>query len=318
MKRRSKSRRRTRGLASVVLWLNIGAFFLLGGWYVLQPPERKTEVARLVQNAFARDKQVSPLDVVWDVWQLYYASGNSVSVEVAGERTFILGGMPRTTSFPHGTVRLLVNRGYIVGFSETLQTPVWAAYRIEDLDRVRPAPPRPDRFEVDRRTLARVTPDMYSNTQYDRGHLAPNLAIATRFGEEAQRETFLMSNIVPQRHELNAGLWRELESRIATSYPARYHEVWVVCGPVFGNRPQRLPRGVAIPESFYMIIVDETEGRLRTLAYLFPQAIPSGARVADYGTSIDQIELLTGLDFFSELEDTAEDALEAMKTGRPW
>lgn len=318
MKRRSKSRRSTRGLASVVLWLNIGAFLLLGGWYAVQSPERKTEVSRLVQNAFARDKQVSPLDVVWDLWQLYYASGNSVSVEVAGERTFILGGAPRPTSFPHGTVRLLVNRGYVVGFSETLQTPVWAAYRIEDLERMRAAPPRPDRFEVDRRTLARVTPDMYSNTQYDRGHLAPNLAIATRFGAEAQRETFLMSNVVPQRHELNAGLWRELESRIATSYPARYREIWAVCGPVFGNRPQRLPRGVAIPESFYMIIVDETEGRLRTLAYLFPQSTPAGAPVADYGTTIDQIELLTGLDFFPELEDTAENVLEAMKTGRPW
>ena len=120
-----------------------------------------------------------------------------------------------------GPARVLANTGYVVGYSDELGNPLWAAYRVRDAE-PRPAPPRPDEFAVDMRTVARIDPDTYSRSGYDRGHLAPNFVIATRYGTQAQRETFLMSNIVPQKHALNAGLWKELEQRIATSYPGRF------------------------------------------------------------------------------------------------
>jgi hypothetical protein len=60
----------------------------------------------------------------------------------------------------------------------------------------------PTDFVVDRRLSAPVKPEDYVRTGFDRGHLAPNLAIGRWFGAEAQRETFLMSNVVPQAPEL--------------------------------------------------------------------------------------------------------------------
>ena len=127
-----------------------------------------------------------------------------------------------------------------------------------------------------------------------------------------------MSNICPQRHALNAGPWKQLEQKIATNYAGRFGEVWVLAGPVFGANPERLHRRVAIPEAFYMIIVDESDGRVRAEAFLFPQETPASAPLESYVTSIYEIEKRTGLDFLSELPDAAENALEARKVDRVW
>lgn len=217
-------------------------------------------------------------------------------------------------------VRLLANRAYLVGYSDTLGNPLWAAYRVGDVNPL-PAPAeRPERFEIDARTIARVPPDSYSGTGYDRGHLAPNYAIATRYGEEAQRETFLMSNVMPQRHGLNAGLWKRLEMEIATSWPARFGEVWVVTGPVFAARPAQLggKNGPAVPEACYMIVVDESAERVRALAFVLPQTPPAGASVEDFLTTVDEVERRTGLDFFADLPAAAQTQLEATRAAHVW
>ena len=126
-----------------------------------------------------------------------------------------------------------------------------------------------------------------------------------------------MSNITPQKHGLNAGLWRSLEEKIATSYPGRFEEVWVLAGPVFGPNPAKLKQRVAVPEAFYMIIVDESDGRVRTQAFLCPQE-PGRAELNRYLVTIDEIERRTGLDFLPALPDDAETALEARLPARAW
>lgn len=306
------------GVARVVVALNLAVALLLGGWYLFQPESRQVEVRRLVENAFAHDKHVSAFDIAWDVWQLYY-SDSATGKLAPGDKSIVYGGLPRVVNEEvDGGVRVLKNRGYIVGYSDTLRNPRWAAYRVQDLSRLPVPPARPEKFEVDRRTAARVTSDVYSGSGYDRGHMAPNYAIATRYGTAAQRETFLMSNITPQRHTLNAGLWKELETKIATSYPARYGEVWVLVGPVFGAKPPQLRGGVAVPEAFFMIVIDENEGRLRTLAFLVPQDAPADADPGRYLTTIAEIQRRTGLDFLSEIEDEAERQIEAQRASRVW
>lgn len=301
--------RRTKAfvIANIVLW------GVIGGWYLFQPVARQQEVARLVGNALDGRKEITAFDVAWDLWQLY-ASQDYVAAVAAGDKTHVYGGAPRVGG---GTVRLLANTGYVTGYSDELGDPLWAAYRVRDIE-PREAPPRPSQFVVDTRTVARIDPEIYTRSGYDRGHLAPNFVIATRYGPQAQEETFRMSNIIPQKHALNAGLWKQLEQRVAKSYPGRFGEVWVLAGPVFGERPEKLRRRVAVPEACYMIIVDESEGRVRAAAFLFPQDTPAEAPLDHYLTNIDEIERRTGLDFLSELPDPAETALEARRLERVW
>lgn len=314
MARRSsipRSLRRTKAflVANLVLWAAIG------GWYLFQPTPRQQEILHLVGNLFDKQKQITAFDVAWDLWQLY-AGDAFVRAPLPGDRTHLYGGLPQPVNFSGGDIRVLTNTSYVVGYSDPLGNPVWAAYRLKDVT-LMSAPPRPDSFTMDRRTVARIEPSDYARSDYDRGHLAPNYGIATRYGKQGQEETFRMSNITPQKHGLNAGLWRSLEEKIATSYPGRFEEVWVLAGPVFGPNPAKLKQRVAVPEAFYMIIVDESDGRVRTQAFLFPQE-QSRAELNRYLVTIDEIERRTGLDFLPALPDDAETALEARLPARAW
>jgi endonuclease G len=297
------------------LVLNIILWGVLGGWYLFQPVSRQQEVAALIGNALDGRKQITAFEVAWDLWQIYSAK-DFVAGVAPGDATHSYAGVPQPI-LGRPPLRVLANTGYVVGYSDELGNPLWAAYRVRDAEPRDPAS-RPDEFVVDMRTVARIDPDVYTRSGYDRGHLAPNFVMATHFGSQAQRETFLMSNIIPQKHGLNAGLWKQLEQRIAKNYPGRFGEVWVLTGPVFGARPEKLRRRVAVPEACYMIIVDESEGRVRALAFLFPQNPPEKASLADYLTNIDEIERRTGLDFLTELADSAESALEARAVERVW
>ena len=149
-------------------------------------------------------------------------------------RGYTYAGLPKGAEY-----KLLMNKGYIVGYSERHKDPVWAAYRLFRTD----SPyqfRRPSRFAIDERTAARVSHNDYTNSGYDRGHMAPNSAIMSRYGREAQIETFLMSNVCPQQPNLNRGMWEELESREANDYADRFGQVWVIDGPIFDANPRRL------------------------------------------------------------------------------
>ena len=101
--------------------------------------------------------------------------------------------------------------------------------------------------------------EAYTSTGYDRGHMAPSYAIGTRYGHEAQRETFLMSNIVPQSPDLNRIWWRVLEEKEANDFAVRLERVWVVTGPVFAGEVKKLPSGVDVPTAFFLLRMEMEE-----------------------------------------------------------
>ncbi len=80
---------------------------------------------------------------------------------------------------------IIENTGFTVGYSELHKNPVWVSYRLFKVDDP-VSGKRPSKFKVDERTEACVRHDDYTHSGYDRGHIAPNYAIATRFGREAQ------------------------------------------------------------------------------------------------------------------------------------
>ncbi len=291
---------------------------LTGGWYLFQPGERKHEVQILVSNYSQQHKRIKITEVLWDIWTLYF-SRSFVPTHVQGGQETIFGGEPQRAAFPH-EVRTLYNSAYTVGYCDTLANPAWVGYRVFDVPASRRPPKRPETFFVDPRTAARVEPGDYVASGYDRGHMAPNFAIGTRFGAPAQEETFKMSNVCPQRHHLNAGLWKDLELKIATNYTGRFGQVWVMDGPIFGplDRLQRLHNRVPIPQAFYMIIVQQHEGGVRAEAFIMDQELPEHGTLAPYLVSIREIERRTGLNFFPKLEKSAQDQLETPTSSSVW
>lgn len=225
------------------------------------------------------------------------------------------GGLPVDVGYP-GDLRILENTGFVVGYCEVRNNPAWVSYRVFRADRLQ-ADTRPSRFLEDSRTQSRIDHDGYTHSGFDRGHMAPNFAIATRYGREAQLETFLMSNIVPQDPDLNQGPWRVLEEMIS-GYAQRYDEVWVVTGPLYDHSATFIGPKIEVPDAFFKIVVDETGAGVRILAFSFPQDVRRKDDPRRFLTTVDAIEALSGFDFFSELPDEIEDRLEAMRASRPW
>jgi endonuclease G len=283
----------------------------VGVW--LTPPSRRQEVRYLLYQYQHGDEPITTGELLSDVWELFDA--NVVKTDYRGKDAMVYGGDPKTRSSQ--TLRILTNNAYRVGYDEIMRNPAWVAYKLRRVVKDAPMGERPESFETDLRTIAQVASSDYTGSGYDRGHMAPNWGIAHCYGLDAQRQTFLMSNIVPQRHRLNDGLWKQLEQREATSYVARFHEVWVLCGPVYHAEHQVIGNGTAIPAGFFKIIVDEMEDGVRALAFRFNQEGDAEDLEAAL-TTIDDIEEATSLDFFPELEDNVQKALESTKARSIW
>ena len=124
--------------------------------------------------------------------------------ETTGELR-IYGGLPNASNYGHPVV-VLTNAAYLTGYCEARRNPAWVAFSVGSIS-IGSTAKRPSRFTTDTRTRS-ATHDDYTGSGFDRGHMAPNYAIGTRYGHGAQRETFLMSNISPQAPDLNRSWWR--------------------------------------------------------------------------------------------------------------
>ncbi|MFM1875640.1 MAG: hypothetical protein RL266_1377 [Bacteroidota bacterium] len=151
---------------------------------------------------------------------------------------------------------------------------------------------------------------------YDRGHLAPSADF--RWSQKALSESYFYSNMSPQKAEFNRERWAELESWVRT-YAIDFQEpVFVVTGPVLKDGLATIGENkVSVPAQYYKIVLDLTGDEHKAIAFLMPNdhcAYP----VSGYVTSVDEIEILTGLDFFSTLDDAEESKLEAMNSIDGW
>ncbi|NCB37681.1 MAG: DNA/RNA non-specific endonuclease [Erysipelotrichia bacterium] len=244
-----------------------------------------------------------------------FPADEALNAATRSTNNIVFGGPPVTASSTK--LIMLKNIAYYCGYSDDRRNPLWVAYRL-DATHSGEKLKRPKGFKMDIRTLSRIEPDVYSKSGYDRGHMAPNSAIATRYGRDAQLETFLMSNIVPQSPELNRKVWQRLE-KLEDEYASRYDTIWVITGPVFDEHIQQIDKHVEIPDAFYKIIFDEEKGNLRPpMAFLIHQTVTGKEYLDHFLTSIDEIEKLTGLDFIAPLNDEVENRLEAITPNRLW
>ena len=315
-KRKRKEKKKQRSFLKTKLLLLFFLVCVLFGiyCYASQPLPQWNELKRICSAYISHGSAINLMDATQDIYQLYSSSAPSSSYS-PDPSSPVFGGNPTRTD--GSALRLLINTAYCVGYDEQMRLPAWAAYRLND---VPPSalPARPTLFQPDTRTARPVLSEDYTGSGFDRGHLAPNFAIARCYGEEAQRETFLLSNVVPQHHAFNAGLWKSLELREALNYVGRFQEIWVLTGPVFGQEIHCIPSGLAIPEQLFKIIIDMQNGRIRVVALLMPQDSQDDKHLDKYLCSIDEIEEKTRLDFFPDLTWEEQNALEATPAPYIW
>lgn len=227
--------------------------------------------------------------------------------------TMVFAGIP---SSKEHFVRIFRNDAYMVGYSDCKSNPLWVVYQLTSPKSNAPHLKRPDHFKSDWRNFGFITSDDYTHSGYDRGHMAPNHAIALLYGKEAQRQTFLMTNITPQKPLLNQKIWQSLEEMELYQFTANAKALWVFTGPLFDEKRTYLNHtsSIEIPDAFYKIYIKVLHNeKIETLSFLIPQTTKSQEKLEKYIVSIDEIEKQSGFDFLRELEHQLEESLEATK-----
>ena len=217
---------------------------------------------------------------------------------------------------PASTTGAIVKHTYFtLSYSENDEQAEWVAYALKKTDLSKNEFERPY-FEIDNKVKT-TSADWrnYKNSGYDRGHLCP--AGDRKMSFQAYKETFLTSNISPQDREFNAGIWNRLEQK-ARYWAQKYDGVYIVTGGVLkGNMKTIGDENVSVPNEFYKIVVDVTEGNYKAVAFLIPNK-PSDKSFYEYVVSIDYIEDKTGIDFFPNLKDSIENKMENTIDLKAW
>jgi endonuclease G len=147
----------------------------------------------------------------------------------------------------------------------------------------------------------------------DRGHQAP---LASFDGSPSWRETNYLSNITPQKSDLNEGPWGQLEAKVR-KLVNRFGEIHVMTGPLYERTMPRLPNADeehSVPSGYWKIIIFEDGSHaIHAAAFIFNQETQKNAKVIDHLVTIDEIESRSHLDFLWELSDAQEDMIEADK-----
>jgi endonuclease G len=132
-----------------------------------------------------------------------------------------------------------------------------------------------------------------------------------KWNAKAMQASFLMSNVSPQKHSFNAGIWEKLESRFR-GWAKREGSLYIVTGPLLKEKPNSTIgiNQVWVPNSFYKVALTYKKNRWHAAAFIIDQQA-SGKNLEPYFLTIDEVERQTGLDFFPTIPDELEEQLES-------
>jgi endonuclease G, mitochondrial len=178
--------------------------------------------------------------------------------------------------------------------------------------------PRQNDFRADTTLPAgwyQVQATDYSGSGFDRGHMCPSADRTITV--TANSATFLMSNMIPQLPANNQGVWADLESYSRTLV-SQGNELYIISG---GQGLQYfIANGhVAVPAQTWKVIivlpvgsndVSRVTTSTRTIAVVMPNSGSIGNDWRAYRVSVDQVEAITGFDFFSNVPSGIQNVIE--------
>ncbi|MFK7809253.1 MAG: DNA/RNA non-specific endonuclease [Saprospiraceae bacterium] len=220
---------------------------------------------------------------------------------------------------PTSTTGQIVNHEfYSLSYNEAHEQAEWVAYELTKESLIVPNVKRTGNFRPDPKVRKASASDRdYRGSGYDRGHMAPAGDMA--FSETAMSQTFYMSNMSPQIRNFNGGIWRELEETVR-DWAYKNRHLYVVTGPVLRGqmREQIGPNKVSVPDKYYKVILDYTKPGYKAIAFLMSNEI-SYQPIGKYAVTIDEVEEVTGIDFFPELlDEETEERLESQFDLEDW
>lgn len=205
--------------------------------------------------------------------------------------------------------------GFTVSFNKENHTPNYVAWELLGSE-VANDVSRSNKFWQDPDIDGCPAHKDYTHSGYDRGHMCP--AADQKWSEEAMSDCFVMANMCPQDHSLNAGAWNTLENK-ERQWAERDSCLMIVAGPIYTETDtQRIGDiGVRVPGAFFKALLAPYLDEPRAIAFVYPNSSAPG-NMQNYAMSIDDLEEILGYDLFPALPDDIENKVEAKFSFKEW
>ena len=167
------------------------------------------------------------------------------------------------------------------------------------------------------------TKDPYSGSGYDHGHIMPSADRAYSYNYRANTQTFYMTNMQPQVNGFNAGVWSNMEAQVRSWNNANFRDtLYVVKGGTIDDNAQIIKylgsgqNKIPVPKFFFMALLCKNKeagnGGYKALGFWIQHLSSDTRDLKPYVVNIDELENLTGIDFFCNLPDDIEKAVESL------
>lgn len=213
----------------------------------------------------------------------------------------------------------LQHTGFVVSFNPQKCTPSWVAWELTSEETTGPISRKDYDFAPDPMLDSRyqVEKQEYTKSGYDRGHMCP--AGDMEWSSSAMNDCHYMTNICPQTPKLNQVYWERLEST-CRRWASLYGSIYIVCGPVYNSDKYTTigkEHAIAVPVGYFKVVITLLEDEGRGIGFYYRND-DSRQTMEGAAMSIDQVEELTGFDFFGELPDEVEKRIESQNKLSNW
>lgn len=215
----------------------------------------------------------------------------------------------------HVTEQIIKRKAYTLSYNKDTKCPNWVAWHLTAEHADGNISRDQSYYEDEDVPIPRATNDDYRGSGWSRGHMCP--AGDNKWDEVAMRESNLLTNICPQDQSLNSGLWNSIEMD-CRKWAKKYDDIYIVCGPIFFNREHETigANKVVVPEAFFKVILC-LQGKPKAIGYVVRNN--GGTKKRDlFVNTVDDVERITGIDFFPALPDSIENEVEAYANINEW
>ncbi|HEX7317108.1 MAG TPA: DNA/RNA non-specific endonuclease [Pyrinomonadaceae bacterium] len=249
---------------------------------------------------------------------------------VSASEHMVMGNPSNATADVNQPTNYLMEKPqYALAYHRDRGGPIWTSWHL-DSTWTTGSGTRQDDFRADTTLPAgwyQVQGTDFSGSGFDRGHMTPS---ADRLRTNADNSaTFLMTNMIPQSPDNNQGPWNFMEQYLRTLVSAG-NELYIISGGSGqggtgsnGGTTNTVAGGkVVVPSQTWKVVivipvgtddVNRVTTSTRTIAVIMPNT--QGIRTTDWKTfrvSVDQVEALTGFDFFSNVPVATQAAIESV------
>jgi endonuclease G len=203
---------------------------------------------------------------------------------------------------------------FTLSYNEGYEMASWVAYQLTP-EQARATGTFKEKYSEDPKvTTGTATTKDYKDAGFIMGQLVPPEDMFT--SQQAVDETFLISNTVPQKPAFNKYIWKTNE-KLIREWAKEGNTLYIITGPVLTDAPFGTfgPNKVSIVSRFYKAALD-VKGE-RAIGFIFRNNASSGSPKS-FALSVDELEKITGIDFFPALPDELEQKVESSADFTKW